>query len=160
MGSGVPISLVYEGVLVHCLVGVSRSSSLVISYLMRAHGWTYDEARPMKSESRGPAKASPGARELVATRRVSAGTPRSVDLGTARREWRLPAPAISVRPPGFGARVETRRRSPPKSRLRDAVRRRKCSGWTSVAWVSQLNGHRHSSQWAANLFDYKLIYYE
>jgi len=32
-----------RGVLVHCMFGVSRSPSLVLAYLMRAHGWTYRE---------------------------------------------------------------------------------------------------------------------
>lgn len=31
-------------ILVHCMAGVSRSASVVIYYLMKKHGWTYDQA--------------------------------------------------------------------------------------------------------------------
>jgi hypothetical protein len=33
-----------ENILVHCMVGASRSSTVVIAYLMWAYRWTYEQA--------------------------------------------------------------------------------------------------------------------
>jgi protein-tyrosine phosphatase len=43
-------------VLVHCRAGISRSVSTVIYYLMRTHGWTYDQTFTLISDSRAKAK--------------------------------------------------------------------------------------------------------
>lgn len=39
-------------VLVHCMMGISRSSSMVIYYLMKSKGWTYDQAYTFVKEKR------------------------------------------------------------------------------------------------------------
>jgi len=40
------------GILVHCSAGISRSSTLVISYLMRREGWSFKQAIELVRRSR------------------------------------------------------------------------------------------------------------
>ncbi|KAF7378167.1 hypothetical protein MSAN_00241200 [Mycena sanguinolenta] len=55
-----------EGVLVHCQQGVSRSPSIVIAYLIRNHGMSYDAALAFVRRKRACAKPNPGfARALM-----------------------------------------------------------------------------------------------
>ncbi|KAJ7143932.1 protein-tyrosine phosphatase-like protein [Mycena epipterygia] len=55
-----------EGVLVHCQQGVSRSPSIVIAYLIRNHGMSYDAALAFVKRKRACAKPNPGfARALM-----------------------------------------------------------------------------------------------
>ncbi|KAJ7058940.1 protein-tyrosine phosphatase-like protein [Mycena amicta] len=55
-----------EGVLVHCQQGVSRSPSVVIAYLIRNHGMSYESALAYVKRKRACAKPNPGfARALM-----------------------------------------------------------------------------------------------
>jgi protein-tyrosine phosphatase len=55
-----------EGVLVHCQQGVSRSPSIVIAYLIRNHGMSYESALAFVRRKRACVKPNPGfARALV-----------------------------------------------------------------------------------------------
>ncbi|KAJ6480419.1 protein-tyrosine phosphatase-like protein [Mycena sanguinolenta] len=55
-----------EGVLVHCQQGVSRSPSIVIAYLIRNHGMSYDAALAFVRRKRACVKPNPGfARALM-----------------------------------------------------------------------------------------------
>ncbi|KAJ6526769.1 protein-tyrosine phosphatase-like protein [Mycena capillaripes] len=55
-----------EGVLVHCQQGISRSPSIVIAYLIRNHGMSYDAALSFVKRKRACAKPNPGfARALM-----------------------------------------------------------------------------------------------
>ncbi|CAK5274415.1 unnamed protein product [Mycena citricolor] len=55
-----------EGVLVHCQQGVSRSPSIIIAYLIRNHGMSYDAALAHVKRRRACAKPNPGfARALM-----------------------------------------------------------------------------------------------
>nr|GAT46953.1 predicted protein [Mycena chlorophos] len=67
-----------EGVLVHCQQGISRSSAIVIAYLIRNHGLGYDTALQFVRKRRACAKPNPGfARALMeweaAWRNVASG---------------------------------------------------------------------------------------
>ncbi|KAF8152103.1 protein-tyrosine phosphatase-like protein [Mycena galopus ATCC 62051] len=55
-----------EGVLVHCQQGISRSPSIIIAYLIRNHGMSYESALAFVKRKRACAKPNPGfARALV-----------------------------------------------------------------------------------------------
>ncbi|KAJ7474938.1 dual specificity phosphatase, partial [Mycena latifolia] len=55
-----------KGVLVHCKQGVSRSSSIVLAYLIRNHVMSYDAALAFVKRKRSGAKPNPGfARALI-----------------------------------------------------------------------------------------------
>ncbi|KAJ6526766.1 dual specificity phosphatase [Mycena capillaripes] len=55
-----------EGVLVHCQQGIPRSPSIVIAYLIRNHGLSYDVAVSFVKHKRACAKPNPGfARALI-----------------------------------------------------------------------------------------------
>ncbi|KAJ7266452.1 protein-tyrosine phosphatase-like protein [Mycena haematopus] len=55
-----------EGVLVHCQQGISRSPSIVIAYLIRNHGMSYDAALAFVRRKRACAKPNSGfARALM-----------------------------------------------------------------------------------------------
>uniref|UniRef100_A0A6B2LHY7 protein-tyrosine-phosphatase n=1 Tax=Arcella intermedia TaxID=1963864 RepID=A0A6B2LHY7_9EUKA len=41
-----------SAVLVHCVAGASRSASVVIAYMMKSRGWTYEEAYDFVKEKR------------------------------------------------------------------------------------------------------------
>jgi len=47
-------------VLVHCAMGISRSSSIVIAYLMHDKGWTYEQAHEFVRSLRSCIRPNPG----------------------------------------------------------------------------------------------------
>jgi len=47
-------------VLVHCAMGISRSSALVIAYLMKAQGMSFDEAKEFVKSQRSCIRPNPG----------------------------------------------------------------------------------------------------
>ncbi|EAU80942.1 hypothetical protein CC1G_03118 [Coprinopsis cinerea okayama7 len=49
-----------KNVLVHCQQGVSRSASIVIAYLIRNHGMTFDNAHSLLKRKRPCVKPNPG----------------------------------------------------------------------------------------------------
>jgi protein-tyrosine phosphatase len=55
-----------ETVYVHCQNGVSRSVMVVTAYLMKAHGWSRDEALAFVRQRRPLARPNPAFMELLA----------------------------------------------------------------------------------------------
>jgi len=47
-------------VLVHCAMGISRSSALVIAYVMQAHGMTFEQAKQFVKSQRSCIQPNPG----------------------------------------------------------------------------------------------------
>mmetsp|Transcript_54545 Transcript_54545/g.174955 ORF Transcript_54545/g.174955 Transcript_54545/m.174955 type:complete len:277 (-) Transcript_54545:118-948(-) len=67
-----------DAVLVHCLMGISRSASLVLAYLMRSQGLGYDAALAALRESRWSVRPNEGFRQ---------------QLRELEEEWRPPGTA-------------------------------------------------------------------
>jgi len=70
-------------VLVHCAMGISRSSSIVIAYLMHAKGWSYQEAHEFVRSMRSCIKPNPGFRAQLVTFEKQLTARRSSNVGIA-----------------------------------------------------------------------------
>lgn len=54
-----------NNIFVHCVFGASRSGSVVIYYLMKEKGWTYDQAFEYISKKRGVLKPNEGFKQQL-----------------------------------------------------------------------------------------------
>jgi len=85
-------------VLVHCAMGISRSSSVVIAYLMHERGWSYEQAHEFVKSMRSCIKPNPGFMEqLVAFERRLIESQQPNQLAEATQA--LEAMQISPLPP-------------------------------------------------------------
>eukprot|EP00026_Physarum_polycephalum_P007383 Phypoly_transcript_07442.p1 GENE.Phypoly_transcript_07442~~Phypoly_transcript_07442.p1 ORF type:complete len:402 (+),score=79.49 Phypoly_transcript_07442:219-1424(+) len=87
-------------VLVHCAMGISRSSSIVIAYLMRVKGWSYEESHQFVKSMRSCIKPNPGfMTQLVEFEKKLKEAQETADITKAAEAMHILDQAIPDQPP-------------------------------------------------------------